>query len=766
MIFAHSVAGAPTTQWEPLSDHLAAVANTAQGFAASFGAGLPAHAMGLLHDIGKCSQAYQTYIGRPQVADNQRHGPDHSTAGAREAIALYGEMLGKLMAFGIAGHHAGLSDGVDLARRREKEIEPYPGWRDHAVDLPDLATMRDGLPRLQPNPFAPGFAQAFLTRMLFSCLVDADWLETERFAAQSRGERAPARGGCLTVAHRDAVRAFMAAHRRDDTALNRLRSAILDHAVDKAALPPGLFTLTVPTGGGKTLTSLSFATEHAIAHGLRRIVYVIPFTSIIEQTADIFRTLLGDAVLEHHASFDPEARAPASDGDMEAEGADGAAKLRRDAENWDAPVVVTTAVQFFESLFAARRGKARKLHNLARSVIVIDEAQSMPVHLLRPCLAALDELARNYGATIVLCTATQPALRKEDGALPRTKADGIEGLDIGDARELAPDPALLYEKLKRVELVWRRDPTDDDTIAARFAEQPQMLCIVNSRAHARALFEAIESQGGAIHLTTLLCAQHRRAVLARVRDDLVHRRPVRLVATSLIEAGVDVDFPEVWRAAAGLASIAQAAGRCNREGRSDGFGRTVVFEPATHKPPPAIEAFYGPAREVLRREGLDPLGLEANTLYYQALYFRQGYDALDRPTGKDAVAILPSISDRARSLDFPFRSVADSFRLIDEVMDPVIIPWDAAASDAIADLSDPYRPFPPAGILRRLQSYVVPVPAKVRAAMLAAGAVEMIRPKKYGDRFVLLQNMDLYDPLRGLRLDQPTFREGESNIFA
>src|SRR5690606_5027529 len=256
--------------------------------------------------------------------------------------------------------------------------------------------------------------------------------------AHSKAPRA--RGGVLRQEHLDTIRNFLASHRREDTPVNVLRSQILDHANAKAAQTPGLFTLTVPTGGGKTLTSLSFAAEHALAHGLRRIVYVIPFTSIIEQTAAVFRddVGLGDAVLEHHSSFDPEGREPASGNDTEREGAAGLAKLRRDAENWDAPIVVTTAVQFFESLFAARTSRARKLHNLAKSVIILDEAQTIPVHLLRPCMAAIDELARNYGATVILCTATQPALRLQDQALLKKTEDRIEGLDISEERELAP----------------------------------------------------------------------------------------------------------------------------------------------------------------------------------------------------------------------------------------------------------------------------------------------------------------------------------------
>lgn len=761
--FAHSVNGQPESVWEPLPTHSAAVGAGAAGFAAPFGASTLALAMGLLHDIGKWSEAYQFYIRQSREDNEGRRGPDHSTAGAKEALALFGK-FGKLMAFGTAGHHAGLSDGVDLVERLKKDVPCYAGWREALADLPDPATLTASMPRYLPNAIAPSFTFAFLARMLFSCLVDADFLETERFYAEARGEDAPPRGGTLNAAHHERVRAFMASHRRDDTPVNKLRSQILDHAVAKAALAPGLFTLTVPTGGGKTLTSLSFALEHARAHGLRRVVYVIPFTSIIEQTAEAFRKALGDerdAVLEHHSSFDPDKLEPATGNDREHEGTDGLAKLRRDAENWDSPIVVTTAVQFFESLFAARTSKARKLHNLAGSVIVIDEAQSIPVHLLRPCLAAIDELARNYGASVVLCTATQPALRVQDGALK--KKDGtLEGLDIPDDRELAPDPRGLYKQLKRVTVDWRRDAVADAEIAARFAAQPQMLCIVNSRAHARDLFAAIRDQEGAVHLTTLMCARHRRVVLARVRENLKAGRPVRLVATSLIEAGVDVDFPEVWRAAAGLQNIAQAAGRCNREGARD-TGVTVVFEPADHKTPPAIESFYAPAREVLRRAE-DVLGLDAIRDYYAALYWRQGHAALDRAmSGGEPLAILPAIAERADTFDFPFRTIADAFRLIDDVMDPVIVPWDEEARDAIDRLAK--APVPPAGVQRLLQQYVVPVPSRVRAAMLALGAVRTIRPDEYGDRFVVLDNIDLYDDALGLKLDDPTWRSAERNVM-
>jgi len=770
-IFAHSLpTGLDTSRWEPLSDHLRQVGDRAAAFAEPFGAGRVALAAGLLHDIGKCSADYQGYI-----RGERAKGPDHSTAGARAAVAEYGRM-GRLLAFAIAGHHSGLMDGTgndgkgrSLSDRLDVNgyaIPAHDDWRAHAPGLPTASELRpDRSP--SPHPDYPGFEIAFLTRMLFSCLVDADFLETERFYATADGKPSPVRGGTISQVHLDRLRAHMHGRRRDDTLVNRLRAEILDHAVGKASLPPGPFTLTVPTGGGKTLTSLSFALEHALKHGLRRIIYVIPFTSIIEQTAQVFRDALGtDAdILEHHASFDWDTPPGMAKDDTEEEGASGLAKLRRDAENWDAPIIVTTAVQFFESLFAARTSRARKLHNLAGSVIILDEAQTLPVHLLRPCMAALGELTRNYGASVVLCTATQPALRQQDAALPRRRQqDPAPGFDIDAKRELAPRPRELYVALKRVEVEWRRDPVADEEIVERFAQQARMLCIVNSRAHARALFAAIGHLPGARHLTTLMCARHRRQVLAALRDDLEHRRPVRLVATSLIEAGVDVDFPEVWRAAAGLDSIAQAAGRCNREGRLEGLGRTIVFEPAGRRPPPAIAAFYQAARPVLRAGG-DLLGLDAVIRYFRELYFLNGYEALDSARLDGApYRILREIEQTRQSLDFPFSRIAQAFHLIDDVMDPVLVPFDDAAQQALSALE--HAPFPPAGVMRRLQQYVVPVPAKARAALLAAGAARAIKAEIYGDRFVRLDSMDLYHALSGLDWGDPTFRSAERNIFS
>jgi CRISPR-associated endonuclease/helicase Cas3 len=757
-IFAHSLRDRPIEDWEPLSHHLAAVGDRAAEFAEAFGWKEAARVAGRLHDIGKCSAAFQAYIRHAREDDERTRGPDHSTAGARAAAEAYGP-LGRMLAFAIAGHHSGLADFGDLERRLRPEhaIEPYPGWQAHAGGLPPLATLRYTRPFLKSAD--KGFEQAFLTRMLFSCLVDADFLETERFYAEAKGAPVERGGhpGLDTI--RESLRAHMARLRAKaaPTPLNALRAEVLERAVERAMLPPGLFTLTVPTGGGKTLASLSFALEHAVRHGLRRVVYVIPFTSIIEQTAQVFREALNtrDDVLEHHASFDWERAAEARRDD--GEGPDGLAKLRRAAENWDAPIVVTTAVQFFESLFAARTSRCRKLHNLAGSVIVLDEAQTLPIPLLRPCMAALQELAANYNASAVLCTATQPALRQQDGFK--------NGFPIDDTRELAPQPKSLYARLKRVTVEHLADPVTDETIAARFAEQPQMLCIVNSRAHVRALFEAIRELPGAAHLTTLMCPRHRRIDLARLRERLKREEPVRLVATSLIEAGVDIDFPEVWRAAAGLDSIAQAAGRCNREGRLV-LGRVVVFEPDEAKPPAALKAFWQAARPVLRRHD-DPLTLDAVQHFFRELYWQKGDAAFDTARVDGRPGILPAIAERAPDGRFPFAAIAAAFRMIDDIMEPVVVPWRSGIGDHDAEtvlnrIAAMDRPL--ARDLRQLQQYTVPIPPRAREAWLAAGVLRPVHPA-LGDTLLRFDDLGYYDPQTGLRLD-PDFRSPEANVIA
>ncbi|OHX22068.1 CRISPR-associated endonuclease Cas3'' [Chromobacterium sphagni] len=665
---------------------------------------------------------------------------DHASWGAVVARQKY-KSLGTLLAYGIAGHHAGLANGRErgertpLQERLSADLPKLdPQWQQE-VSLPDI------LP--PPNDFRPdkalaGFQQSFLARMLFSCVVDADFLDTEAYYRRLDANPKPLRGSPVELRQLrekldDHLTGFIV-----DSEVNRLRGEILSGVRGKAEQPPGLFSLTVPTGGGKTLASLAFALDHAIANGLRRIIFVIPFTSIVEQTAAVFRKAFGEwgelAVLEHHSAFvdDPNKAPEARD------------KLALAMENWDWPVVVTTSVQFFESLFAARPSRCRKLHNIAGSVVILDEAQALPLVQLRPCVAVLGELARNYRSSIVLCTATQPALLAQD--FPG-------GFD--DVVELAPDPPRLFRALERV-TVRHIGEVNDAALAARFAETPQALCIVNNRRHARELYRLIADLPGARHLTTLMCARHRSQALAAIKADLRAGRPVRLVATSLIEAGVDIDFPTVWRAEAGLDAIAQAAGRCNREGQRIAAGSEVlIFSNQSWPPPPELRQAAQAAAEVWRRPSGSPLAQQAIQEYFRQLYWDKGEKALDKH------GLLALLS--ASGVDnLPMEQLDRDFRMIESALMPVIVPFDDVACTALAKLAYAEG----CGQLARdLQPYLVQVPRNAFAALRAVGAIQPVNPLRFGDQFMQLLNPALYDAKHGLSWEDPAFIEAEKTIW-
>ena len=746
--FAHS-ADVDQERWQRLSVHLDGTAERAARFLDVAGLAELGRVSGLLHDLGKYADQFRARL------DGSGQRFDHAAPGAKLAIDRYGQGLGKMLAFCVAGHHAGLANGVNGERTRaladrlhEVVSMPDPIWEQEVVLPADLAA-----PCIKPrNKGTAGFCAAFLIRMLFSALVDADYLDTEAYYAGLEGARV-ARGKhpALTElsrrlnAHLDDLQA-----NAKPSAVNGLRAEVLAHARQGAANPQGVFALTVPTGGGKTLASLAFALDHAVRHGLDRVIYVIPYMSIIEQTASVFRNALrggdgrpADCVIEHHSTFDEDSIGNRASRD----------KLHLAMENWDAPIVVTTAVQFFESLFANRPSRCRRLHNIANSVVILDEAQTMPLKHLRPCVAALDELARNWRASIVLCTATQPALRE---------ADGFAG-GLPHVRELAPEPQRLYETLKRTQMrhVGRMADTQ---LAERLNESSQALCVVNTRRHARELFERLSGALGACHLSTLMCAAHRRERLAAVRQHLTGGESVRLIATSLVEAGVDLDFPVVWRAEAGLESIIQAAGRCNREGRAP-KGDVFVFEPAEgdgRKPPPDIAQFADAARSVMRRWPDDSMSLDAVRAYFQELYWSKGDAALDTKQ------ILRQCAERRRTLDFPFETIAREFRLIEDVQVPVVVPWpgtdgnDDTAARLLRELEHVSRP---GCIARGLQPYVVQVPPARREALLAAGAARTVREQDFGRQFVVLTNLDLYDEHVGLMCGDPTSRTAEGLVY-
>ena len=743
----------PYKHWQTLQSHSVNVGEMAAEFARVFGAQEIARQTGRLHDLGKYSEAF----------NHRLHGGspvDHATAGAKIAVERWGNVIGKLMAFCIAGHHAGLANGNGegdnrrtlkdrLALQFGADIPALDNQWQQEIKLPQNLSA----PPLKADAHHPFFSYAFFTRMLYSCLVDADYLDTEAFYSNLEN-KAVERGGYPDLnALQHNFNQFINAFRRRvaqapeqteaekrNAALNRLRSEILDHAVEQATQAQGLFTLTVPTGGGKTFTSMAFALEHAKQNGMRRVIYVIPFTSIIEQNAAEFRKAFGElgeqAVLEHHSTFD--------DGKLQNETTKD--KLRLASENWDAPIVVTTAVQFFESLFADRSSRCRKLHNIAGAVIILDEAQMLPLNLLLPIMQAIKELAQNYRCSVVMCTATQPAVQAENGFYR-----GFENV-----REIAPKPTALFDKLRRTTVQHIGTQTDAD-LFAKLGEHPQMLVIVNNRRHARSLYDQAKHLDGTFHLTTLMCAKHRSQKLDEIRGRLKNGEPCRVIATSLIEAGVDVDFPLVMRAEAGLDSVAQAAGRCNREGKRPSENSFVwIFAPEEQwKAPPELATQAAVMRLTADSFSDDLLSTQAVTAYFTELYQLKGSELGNKK-------ILKMHNDTGQSLDFPFQTIADKFRMIESHMQPLIIPFDVDAENLISSL---HHADHIGGLLRKLQPYTVQIPEKALAALYKAGRIEPINEKNFGKQFYMLIGLDLYDDVAGLSWEDTNFIKEEGLIF-
>ena len=749
--YAHSAENQPHARWQTLADHAHKVGEMAAAFAAAFGAAEIARYTGELHDLGKYSLAFQERL------HGSSNPVDHATAGAKIAIERWGKSIGKMMAYCIAGHHAGLANGSDegenrrtlkerLALQFSADIQPLDDIWQQEIRLPPTLVV----PPLKPDIHHAGFSRAFFIRMLYSCLVDADYLDTEAFYAAIENKTVergnyPALSNLQTnLCHYLAALCDSATQQSGEdpahAALNRLRSDILHHATAQAAEPPGLFRLTVPTGGGKTFTSMSFALEHARQHGLRRIIYVIPFTSVIEQNAAEFRKAFGElgeqAVLEHHSTFD----------DSKLKDQDSKDKLRRASENWDAPVVVTTAVQFFESLFADRSARCRKLHNIAGSVIILDEAQMLPPDFLLPIMQTIKELTQNYRCSVVMCTATQPAVQAADGFYR-----GFENV-----REIAPEPEALFAQLRRTTVQHIGQQSDADLLA-KLGEHPQMLVIVNNRRHARSLYDQAKHLDGTFHLTTLMCAKHRSQKLDEIRGRLKKGEPCRVIATSLIEAGVDVDFPLVMRAEAGLDSVAQAAGRCNREGKRPSENSFVwIFAPEEQwKAPPELAAQAAVMRLTADDFSDDLLSTQAVAAYFAELYQLKGSEL-------DNKKILKMHNDTGQSLDFPFQTIADKFRMIESHMQPLIIPFDVEAENLISSL---HHADHIGGLLRKLQPYTVQIPEKALAALYKAGRIEPINEKNFGKQFYTLIGLDLYDDVAGLSWEDTEFLKGESLVF-
>jgi CRISPR-associated endonuclease/helicase Cas3 len=735
---AHAAKDASGAWRDPhdLAEHLVDVAMLAACHARLFGAEDWAHLAGLWHDLGKYRPRFQHYIRQASgfEADahikGEAHGKaPHSTAGAMLACDRFG-MPGRVLAYLIAGHHAGLYDwfgGLDArlnstdSRDELNEAlaeRPPADILDHGSFAPDLRAIPGG---------KDGFA--LWVRMLFSCLVDADFLDTESYMDADKSKRRsdwPDVQKLLQPFDRFMAEKITAAA---STPVNQLRADILRQCREKAQEAPGLFSLTVPTGGGKTLSSMAFALEHAKKYNKRRIIYVIPYTSIIEQTADIFRDIFGQAVIEHHSNAEVDPGAENS-------------KSRLACENWDAPIVVTTNVQFFESLFAAKTSRCRKLHNIVGSIVVLDEAQLLPPEFLQPILDVLNLLTRHYGVTAVLSTATQPALATREYFDAKNNMRGLDNV-----REIMNDPDALYSTLERVNVCLPADWNTSvswDTLASEISQRDSVLAIVNRRKDARELWQRLPE--GTLHLSALMCGEHRSKTIAQIKARLKDGIPTRVISTQLVEAGVDVDFPAVYRALAGLDSIAQAAGRCNREGRLAELGKqgeVIVFIAPQPAPPGLLRKGEDACRSVLHGHTGKPLERALFARYFEKLY---------HACNLDARGINELLKVDGETLAVNFRTAAEQFKLIqDEDSAPVIVRYRGSDGndDTISMLLNTLRKQgPERWLMRKLQRYTVTIHRREIMKLLSQGDVEEIIPGLY------VQVSDwLYDPDLGLNLD-------------
>jgi CRISPR-associated endonuclease/helicase Cas3 len=738
--YAHSKENLPESQWQTLDAHLTNVSTIAGIFAASFGAREWGTVVGRLHDLGKYGDDFQLRIRGEKIR------ADHSTPGAKYTEKLIKEPrgAGRLLAYCIAGHHAGIPDGDSgeddscLVKRIERciyDFSEYAGPLDR-IKIPTCLQPAEGNEKSRID----GFAASFFVRMLFSCLVDADFLDTEAYIDP---ERASKRNKYLRLpqikqmldSHLDSL-----ARKAPKTAVNELRALILQESRVSADKAPGLFSLTVPTGGGKTLSSLAFATDHALKYKMDRIIYVIPYTSIIEQTAAVFKGIFGPhSVLEHHSNIIIEKDST----DEEEE-----ENRRLAAENWDAPIVVTTNVQFFESFFSNRSSKTRKLHNVANSVVILDEAQMLPVPFLRPTLAAMRELTSHYGATLVLCTATQPALSERQDF-----KGGLSGV-----REMMSDPKKLEKAFKRVKAEYIGELVDKD-ILSRLLEEKQVLCIVNTKKHARLIFEGLGADDGSYHLSAAMCPMHRRLTLEAIKKRLRNGEICRVVSTQLVEAGVDLDFPVVFRSLAGIDSVVQAAGRCNREGKLSESGRVYVFVSEEYPPPGYLKQTAQISERILRNDAKDILSAQTTEEYFKELYW------LNDSSGKlDSKQIVNRFKDGIVHGDFPFSTIASEYKIIANAQESVIVPFDDAAAALCAELKNVVRlGWSIGGFLKRLQPYTVQVYKKPLDALIDQGFVTMV-----DERIYLLSELgkrEAYSEQYGLNPASNEFIEVENLMY-
>lgn len=703
MLLAHGATD-EHPEGQSIEAHLKGTGELAETFAAEFGAAANGKLCGLAHDIGKYSDEFQLRLrGGKKV--------DHATAGAIECFKI----KAAFEAVCVIGHHSGLPNvGHKDADTTESQTFFGRKLRAEQGGIPDYRKNWNGhiaLPQDYFRPSGRGFATAFYIRMLYSCLVDADYIDTETFmnGDAGRGNYEPLSALC------DKLTAYISKWNNPTREIDILRQKILNSCIEKASAPRGIFSLTVPTGGGKTVASMAFALNHAAANSMKRIIYAIPYTSIIEQNAKVFRDILGqENVVEHHSQVSYELSENADELEYRSALA---------TENWDAPVIVTTAVQFFESLYANRSSKCRKLHNIANSVIIFDEAQMIPSNNLRPCVAAIAELVRAYNATAVLCTATQPAI--DEMLLEYSKKESVV--------ELCPDVDGMFEKFRRTSFEKEGRLTTDELVS-RLESQQQVLCIVNTRKFAQEVYEALPSEGR-FHLSTLMCPVHRKQKLDEIRERLKSGKTCRVVSTSLIEAGVDVDFPRVFREMAGLDSILQAAGRCNREGKRSAESSIVTVFESENKVNKLIAVNRDAAEETVRD------WTQPNTTSTIERYFKAYRDFL---RNDDKSGVITASEKGISGCGLPFEWIAKEFKLIDQNTFAVYIPI-GEGKELVSRLREGERS---RGLYRRAGMYSVSVYQNQFDSLINAGAAE-----PFGDDAAILTDLSLYSDEKGLATD-------------
>jgi len=670
--------------------HLEDTAKRAEMNANKFQSGEWGKAAGLAHDAGKGRAEWQRYLKIKSGYDEEAHlegkagKVPHAIFGAKLGEELFGKQTGRLLAYCIAGHHAGLPDwsSAEGAGQSSLQFQEMQVKQLEDIDKSIIDIIGSARPTVPPWKFSEGLDLSLWIRMLYSCLVDADFLDTELYMNQ---EKADNRGAYCSIQEL-LIRFNNYINKLDisseDTRVNAIRREIRTKCVQMASEDQGIFSLSVPTGGGKTLSSLAFALEHAIKHKLDRIIYVIPYTSIIEQNADVFRNAVGeDQVIEHHSNLEENDSTP---------------KSRLACENWDAPIIVTTSVQFFESLFAVKSSRCRKLHNIVRSVVVLDEAQLVPADYLIPILKSMQLLVEHYQVSFVISTATQPAFKERivGGKL----FPGLKKMKeiMGDDKDIE----LLYQSLKRNRVQFPDDiyaPLSWEEIADQLQQYEQVLCIVSDRKSCRELHSLMPE--GTFHLSALMCGQHRSQMIKTIKQKLNNKEPVRVISTQLVEAGVDFDFPVVYRAFAGLDSIAQAAGRCNREGNLPDLGQVIVFIAPRKAPMGILRKAAETTANIVVTNHEDPLRHDMYEKYFSELYWKA--NSLD---SKEIVNLLDPYQNDLQECSICFRTAAGRFRIIDDSLQKsILVPFDKGEKFInLLKYSGPDR-----GLMRKLQRYTV-----------------------------------------------------------